>query len=115
MANQGTSSLGALDAKQAGMLAGLAPVASDSCQRNGPRHIRGGRATVRTGIYMAAHSAAWFNPHMKAFYDRLVADVKAKKLALTVVMRKLIVLANALLKEDRCWSNECPIAKPLHA
>jgi len=105
--------LGSLDAKQAGLLAGLAPVASDSGQRNGPRHIRGGRAAVRTGVYMAAHSAARFNPHLKAFYDRLVAAGKPKKLALTAVMRKLVVLANTLLKEDRLWSPESPIAKPL--
>ena len=105
--------LGSLDAKQAGLLAGLAPVASDSGQRNGPRHIRGGRAAVRTGIYMAAHSAARFNPHLKAFYDRLVAAGKPKKLALTAVMRKLVVLANTLLKEDRLWSKGFPIAKPL--
>ena len=105
--------LGSLDAKKAGMLAGLAPVACDSGQRNGARHIRGGRQAVRTGIYMAAHSAARFNPHLKAFYNRLVAAGKAKKIALTAVMRKLIVLANTLLKEDRKWSNELPIAKPL--
>jgi transposase len=105
--------LGSLDAKKVGMLAGLAPVACDSGQRNGVRHIRGGRQAVRTGIYMAAQSAARFNPHLKAFYNRLVADGKAKKLALTAVMRKLIVLANTLLKEDRKWSNERLIAKPL--
>ena len=98
--------LGSLDAKQAGMLAGLAPVASDSGQRNGPRHIRGGRRAVRTGIYMAAQSAARFNPNLKAFYDRLLAAGKPKKIALTAVMRKLIVLANALLKESRKWSPE---------
>ena len=62
---------------------------------------------------MAANSAARFNPHLKAFYNRLVAAGKAKKIALTAVMRKLIVLANTLLKEDRKWSNELPIAKPL--
>ena len=107
--------LGSLNPKQAGMLAGLAPVACDSGQRNGPRRIRGGRQVVRTGIYMAAHSAARFNPHLKRFYERLVAAGKAKKLALTAVMRKLIVLANTLLREDRCWVNELPIAKPLSA
>ena len=105
--------LGSLDAKQAGMLAGLAPVACDSGQRSGARHIRGGRAAVRTGIYMAAHSAARFNPHLKAFYERLVAAGKAKKLALTAVMRKLVVLANTLIKEDRLWTSQAPIVEPL--
>lgn len=107
--------LGSLDAKASAMLAGLAPVASDSGQRNGPRRIRGGRAEVRTGLYMAAHAAARFNPALKALYDRLVAVGKAKKLALTAVMRKLVVLANTLLKEDRPWAPHPPIAKPLPA
>ena len=107
--------LGHLDAKAAGMLAGLAPVACESGQRNGPRHIRGGRPAVRTGIYMAAHSAARHNPNLKTFYDRLVAAGKEKKVALTAVMRKLIVLANTLLKEDRCWSTKSPIDCPLPA
>jgi transposase len=107
--------LGSLDAGQAGMLAGLAPLACDSGQRNGPRRIRGGRQAVRTGIYMAAHSAARFNPHLKRFYERLLAAGKAKKLALTAVMRKLIVLANALIKQNRLWSFEPPTAEPLHA
>jgi transposase len=104
--------LGTLDAKQTGMLAGLAPIATDSGQRNGPRRIRGGRNIVRTGIYMAAHSAARFNPHLRRFYEHLIAAGKAKKLALTAVMRKLIILANTLLKEDRVWSPENPNAKP---
>ena len=107
--------LGHLDDKQAGMLAGLAPVACDSGQRRGARHIRGGRSAVRTGIYMAALSATRYNPHLKVFYDRLVAAGKLKKVALTAVMRKLIVLANLLLKEDRLWSKQPPLAKPLFA
>ena len=107
--------LGSLDDKQAGMLAGLAPVACDSGQRRGARHIRGGRSAVRTGIYMAALSATRYNPHLKAFYDRLVGAGKPKKVAITAVMRKLIVLANLLLKADRCWSIERAIAEPLHA
>ena len=107
--------LGSLSAKQAGMLAGLAPVACDSGQRNGPRRIRGGRQAVRNGVYMAALSAARFNQHLKRFYERLLAAGKVKKLALTAVMRKLIVLANDLIKEDRLWSPEKPTAEPLHA
>lgn len=107
--------LGSLDAKQAGMLAGLAPVARDSGQKNSPRHIRGGRKHVRTGLYMAAMSAARYNPHLQRFHDRLIDAGKLAKVALTAVMRKLLVLANALLKEDRCWSIQTPIAKPLPA
>lgn len=107
--------LGSLDAKQAGMLAGLAPLACDSGPRKGPRHIRGGRKNVRTGIYMAALSAARHNPHLQSFHDRLIGAGKLAKVALTAVMRKLLVLANSLLKEDRCWSKLAPIAKPLPA
>lgn len=107
--------LGALDAKQAGMLAGLAPVACDSGQSTGQRRIRGGRKVVRTGVYMAALSAVRHNPNLKRFYEHLVASGKAKKVALTAAMRKLVILANTLLKEDRLWSPENPIAKPIHA
>ena len=105
--------LGQIDEKQAGMLAGLAPIACESGEKTGRRRIRGGRAVVRTGTYMAALSAIEHNPPLTAFYDRLVAAGKPKKLAIAAVMRKLIVLANALLKEDRCWSILAPIAKPL--
>lgn len=107
--------LGALDAKKAGMLAGVAPIASESGPRIGLRRIRGGRAVVRTGIYMAAVSAARTNGHLKRFYDRLVAAGKPKKVALVAVMRKLLVLANTLVKDDRLWAAEKPIASPLHA
>jgi transposase len=107
--------LGQLDEKKAGMLAGLAPIACESGQKTGKRRIRGGRAVVRTGTYMAALSAIEHNPPLAAFYDRLVAAGKPKKLAIAAVMRKLIVLANTLLKEDRCWSILAPIAKPLPA
>lgn len=107
--------LGTLDAKQAAMLAGLAPLACESGPRKGPRHIRGGRKNVRTGIYMAALSAASHNPHLKSFHDRLMDAGKLAKVALTAVMRKLLVLANTLLKEDRTWSQHPPIAKPLSA
>jgi len=107
--------LGSLEAKQAAMLAGLAPVAQDSGKRRGPRHIRGGRQQVRNGLYMAAQSAARFNHDLKAFYDRLVDAGKLKKVAITAVMRKMVVLANTLLKDDRLWSPNRFIAEPLDA
>jgi transposase len=100
--------IGACNAKQSALIAGLAPIADDSGNRTGQRHIKGGRANLRTGIYMAALSAANRNASLKAFYDRLVAKGKERKLAITAVMRKLIVLANALVREDRLW-------QPTHA
>ena len=107
--------LGSCSTKETAMLAGVAPLACDSGQQKGQRAIRGGRAVVRTATYMAAVSAARFNPDMKRFYDRLVAKGKRAKVALTAVIRKLLVLANTLLKEDRLWSQQSPIAKPLLA
>lgn len=107
--------LGTLCSKQAGMLAGLAPVANESGAHFGPRHIKGGRPVVRTGVYMGALAATRVNGAMKCFYDRLVAAGKAKKVALTAVMRKLIVLANTLIKENRLWTADKPIGSPLPA
>ena len=100
--------LGALSLKAAGLLAGLAPIARDSGATSGQRHIRGGRRSVRNALYMAALSAARYNPPLKAFYQRLRAAGKKPKVALTAVMRKLIVLANTLIKEDRKWSPSHP-------
>jgi transposase len=96
--------LGALEAGQAASLAGLAPVARQSGRWNGRAFIRGGRAAIRQAIYMPALVAARFNPDMKAKYNQLTNAGKPAKLALTAIMRKLIVLANALLKTNRRWT-----------
>ncbi len=95
--------LGNLDNKQAASLAGLAPVARQSGQWKGKSFIRGGRANVRQALYMPALVAARFNPDLKAKYQQLVTAGKPPKIAITAVMRKLVVTANALLKADRCW------------
>jgi transposase len=79
-------------------LVGLAPYADDSGTKNGPRHIRGGRSKVRMGLYQAAVAAIRHCPHMKAFYASLKARGKASKLALIAVARKILVLANALIR-----------------
>ncbi len=79
-------------------LAGLAPYADDSGLKNGPRHIRGGRSKVRIGLYQAAVAAVRHCPQMKAFYASLKARGKASKVALVAVARKILVLANALLR-----------------
>lgn len=100
--------LGRVSAKAAASLAGLAPWPDDSGDRNGPRHIRGGRAHARRALYWAALAAARFNPDLKGFYNRLRSAGKKPKVALVAVMRKLVVLANILLKENRLW-------KPHHA
>jgi transposase len=70
----------------------------------GRAFIRGGRASLRQALYMPALVAARFNPDLKAKYDQLVGAGKPPKVALTAIMRKLIVLANALLKANRKWA-----------
>jgi len=90
--------LGSLSDTQAAALAGVAPFNHDSGQFRGQRHIFGGRAQVRSILYMAALVASRHNPILRPLYLRLLDRGKAKKLALTALMRKLIVLANHLLK-----------------
>ena len=102
------SKLGECDDKQIAMLVGLAPLADDSGQRQGGRVIRGGRAAVRRVVYLAALSATRHNPDLARLYARLVAAGKAKKVALTAVARKLLILANALVGQDRLWQPTPP-------
>lgn len=96
--------LGSLEAKQAASLAGLAPVARQSGRWTGRASIRGGRASLRQALYMPALVAARFNPDLKAKYNQLTAAGKPPKIAITALMRKLVVLANALLKAQRTWT-----------
>jgi transposase len=96
--------LGRMEAGQAASLAGLAPVARQSGRWTGKAFIRGGRANVRQALYMPALVAMRFNPDLKAKYDQLVGCGKPAKVAITAIMRKLIVLANALLKAGRNWT-----------
>ena len=95
--------IGSATSKQIGMLAGLAPIADQSGQRDGVRVIWGGRPAVRRVLYLAALSATRFNVDMRAFYQRLTAAGKPPKAALIAVARKLVVLANTLISEDRTW------------
>jgi transposase len=89
--------LGQVRSGQAAALAGVAPFARESGQYRGQRHIRGGRPAVRRVLYMAAVSASQHNHILSAFYRSLMARGKAPKVALTAIMRKLIVLLNRLL------------------
>jgi transposase len=100
--------LGRSTTKQIAMLAGLAPIADQSGQRDGARVVWGGRASVRRILYLAALSAARFNADMKAFYQRMTAAGKPPKLALIAVARKLAVLANTLISQDRTWLPQSP-------
>ena len=102
------SELGSLGRRQAAALIGVAPFANDSGQHRGTRHIRGGRRRPRDVLFMAATSAARFNEDLTIVFERLKAAGKAHKVAIVALMRKLIVLANTLLREQRCWSPEAP-------
>jgi transposase len=96
--------LGQLEPKQAASLAGLAPMARESGTWRGKSFIRGGRAHVRQALYMPALVAMRFNEPLKIKYRALTEAGKPAKVAITAIMRKLIVLANALLRNDRKWS-----------
>jgi transposase len=96
--------LGTLEGKQAASLAGLAPITRQSGTWTGRAHIRGGRARLRQALYMPALVACRFNPDLKAKYDQLTTAGKPPKIAITAVMRKLLLLANALLRDDRKWN-----------
>ena len=100
--------LGSLENGQAASLAGLAPVARQSGNWNGHAFIRGGRANVRQALYMPALVAMRFNPDLRAKYEKLIAAGKPAKKAITAIMRKLIVLANALLRDNREWAPSLP-------
>jgi transposase len=95
--------LGTLSRQRITALVGLAPLNRDSGQRQGQRSIRGGRAEVRSVLYMAALSASRYNPALKAFAERLKAAGKAAKVRLVAVARKLLTIANAVLRDEQRW------------
>jgi transposase len=96
--------LGRASDKQIAALAGLAPFAHDSGHFKGRRITRGGRAPVRKALFMATLVAARYNPVIRAHYERLLAQGKAKKLALIACARKLLVILNAMLKTATAWN-----------
>jgi transposase len=96
--------LGMLTHKQIAALVGVAPLNRDSGTLRGRRTVWGGRAQVRTALYMAAIVAARFNPVIRTFYQRLCASGKAKKVALVACMRKLLTIVNAMLKHRTPWN-----------
>ncbi len=97
--------IGQLTRWQVAALAGLAPYDDDSGARHGQRHIRGGRKAVRNALYMAALVGRTHNPVIAELYDRLKAAGKKSKVALTAGMRKLIVILNAIARDNRPWSH----------
>lgn len=95
--------LGQLSRQQIAALVGVAPMNCDSGTMRGKRFVMGGRATVRAVLFMAALVATRWNSTIAEFYDRLLAQGKAKKVALVACMRKLLVMLNAMLKHNQPW------------
>ena len=95
--------LGTLNRKQIAALVGVAPLNRDSGTLRGRRSVWGGRAHVRTALYMSALAATRSNPVIRAFYQRLCAAGKAKKVALTACMHKLLTILNAMVKTRTPW------------
>ena len=100
--------LGQLSHREISMLVGVAPINRDSGKWRGKRTIYGGRAVVRTVLYMAAVSARRHNPVIQAFYERLVAAGKAPKVALVACMHKLLITLNAMVKSGQSWNPDYP-------
>lgn len=96
--------LGALNRGAIAALAGLAPMAADSGQRRGVRFVQGGRAEVRSALYMATLSAKRYNPAIRSQFERLRAAGKPFKVAMTACMRKLLTILNAVLKSKQPWT-----------
>jgi transposase len=96
--------IGQLDRRQIAALVGVAPLNADSGKMRGKRRVWGGRAHVRAVLYMAAVSAARYNPVIHPLYERLCKAGKAKKVALTACMRKLLTILNAIVKHNTPWT-----------
>lgn len=102
--------LGTLDRWQAAALSGIAPLNDDSGRHQGKRRTWGGRKEVRCALYMAALVATRHNPVIRARYQRLLALGKPKKVALTACMRKVVVILNAMLRDQTDWRQTAPAA-----
>jgi len=96
--------LGSLNNKEVAALVGVAPINRDSGKLRGKRRIRGGRASIRTVLYMATLSATQCNPVIKDFYKKLVDQGKHKKVAIIACMRKFITMLNAMVRDKCVWA-----------
>ena len=103
--------LGRLSRGQISALVGVAPFNRDSGKYHGRRAIWGGRASVRSVLYMATLTARRFNPAIRAFGERLNAAGKPYKVVMVACMRKLLVILNAILKQNSAWKDNSPTAK----
>lgn len=103
----GLPELGTIDRGQVASLVGVAPFNRDSGKYKGKRAIWGGRASVRSVLYMCALTAIRCNPTIKSFYARLIKAGKLPKVAITACMRKLLVILNSMVKNQTIWNYNC--------
>jgi transposase len=106
--------LGQLSEKQIARLVGVAPMNRDSGQFRGKRMITGGRTHVRCGLYMAAWVATRRNPVIRAFYKRLLAKGKCHQVAVIACLRKLLVILNAMMRDQKPWRDAVAPATTSH-
>jgi len=95
--------LGTLNNREISALVGVAPINRDSGRLRGKRRVQGGRAAIRSVLYMATLSALQCNPVIKAFYQKLLAQGKHRKVAITACMRKFITILNTMVKNKTEW------------
>jgi transposase len=100
--------MGRLNKKEIASLVGLAPHNRDSGKSTGKATIRtgGGRRCVKAALYVGALTAVRYNPAIRTYYKRLVENGKPKKVALIACMRKLLIIANQMIKEQREWQED---------
>jgi transposase len=110
--------LGNVNRQEIAALAGVAPFCDDSGKRTGARHIKGGRANVRSALYMATFNAIRYNKTFKDFFERLIASGKKYKVAIVAAMRKMITILNVMVKTKTHWKETtqatAPACKALH-
>ena len=100
--------LGRIDNKAAAALIGVAPFVRQSGTMTAPAQIHGGRAAVRSILYIAAITASRHNSVLRPFYERLIAKGRAPKVALIAVLRRLVVFANAVIRSGQVWKGAIP-------
>lgn len=103
--------LGHLSRQKIAALVGLAPFNNDSGPRRGKRRVKGGRAAIRSTLYMATLSSIQFNPVIQTFYQSLVKRGKEKKVAVVACMRKLLTILNAMIRDNNTWNTKQSVQK----
>lgn len=103
--------LGQLSRQKIAALVGVAPFNNDSGPRRGKRRVKGGRAAIRSTLYMATLSSIQYNPVIQSFYNRLLTYGKAKKVAIVACMRKLLTILNAMIRDKHAWIAEYYVQK----